>query len=171
MKIFSPNKKGFTLVEEVVSIILIGILIAAASGIMINSMRLFGHYVISMNAQEKGIAVMEQLEGHIRYASKITSDESLATGTYVVKLAVQENDGTYTFKAGDNTLCNLGGFDVKCTFTPDSSAGTVKADLDVYRYGTVYYSDSHTIKVKNSTAVAFSGECTLDSGIYIVNLE
>ena len=61
MRRIEKNRKGFTLAEEVVTVLLIGILVASASAILLNAMRIFCQNVIMFNAQSKGIAVMEQL--------------------------------------------------------------------------------------------------------------
>ena len=41
MRKLVKNRKGFTLAEEVVTVLLIGILVASASGILLNAMRIF----------------------------------------------------------------------------------------------------------------------------------
>ena len=40
MRKLVKNRKGFTLAEEVVTVLLIGILVASASGILLNAMRI-----------------------------------------------------------------------------------------------------------------------------------
>lgn len=76
MRKLVKNRKGFTLAEEVVTVLLIGILVASASGILLNAMRIFCQNVIMFNAQSKGIAVMEQLESHLAYAKTIGQQET-----------------------------------------------------------------------------------------------
>ena len=71
MRRIEKNRKGFTLAEEVVTVLLIGILVASASAILLNAMRIFCQNVIMFNAQSKGIAVMEQLEDRLNYAKEI----------------------------------------------------------------------------------------------------
>ena len=51
MRKLVKNRKGFTLAEEVVTVLLIGILVASASGILLNAMRIFCQNVIMFNAQ------------------------------------------------------------------------------------------------------------------------
>ena len=41
MRRIEKNRKGFTLAEEVVTVLLIGILVASASAILLNAMRIF----------------------------------------------------------------------------------------------------------------------------------
>ena len=53
MRKLVKNRKGFTLAEEVVTVLLIGILVASASGIIVNACRIFCMYVIMVNAQYK----------------------------------------------------------------------------------------------------------------------
>lgn len=40
MRRIEKNRKGFTLAEEVVTVLLIGILVASASAILLNAMRI-----------------------------------------------------------------------------------------------------------------------------------
>lgn len=46
MRRIEKNRKGFTLAEEVVTVLLIGILVASASAILLNAMRIFCQNVI-----------------------------------------------------------------------------------------------------------------------------
>lgn len=59
------NRKGFTLAEETITVLLIGILIVSASGILLSAMRFFCRNVITLTAQTKGLAVMEQLQENL----------------------------------------------------------------------------------------------------------
>lgn len=82
MRKFSKNQKGFTLAEEIVTVVLIGVLIVMASGILMNAMRIFCRNVITLTAQEKGIAVMEQLERNLEYATDIKSVENAKISSF-----------------------------------------------------------------------------------------
>lgn len=182
MKRIAPNKKGFTLVEEVVSVVLIGILILSASGIMMSTLRIFTRNVITLNAQEKGIAVMNQLEERIKYASEIGSatDETgsvqpYKTLIYVSDKKLKANVSYRQFSTGDYTkingndgivLCDLGNYDVEYT-VKKKDAGNIIVELSVKRDGTAYYSDKRTIKLLNSSAVKLSDSTVLDQSVQL----
>lgn len=166
MKNFRPNKKGFTLVEEVVSVLLIGILIVSTTGILMSSMRIFGRNVITLNSQERGIAIMNQLEEHVKYASEISSSDTDITSPYQVTLATEEAGGKYTLKSTSsfkqfsdsadktnisNVLCNLGTFKPEYTITKKTD-DTIVIDVKIYCHGGVYYSDRRTVKLMNENA-------------------
>lgn len=166
------NRKGFTLAEEVVTILLIGILVASASAILLNAMRIFCQNVIMFNAQSKGIAVMEQLEDHLAYATEISGDKSglsalahKADCAHQVLLSVGDGDDgkkelqeigyLYYSDAEDskneirNVLCKLGNFDADIDV--QSSAGnSVVVTVKIKRNDTVYYSEERTVALKNS---------------------
>ena len=136
MRRIEKNRKGFTLAEEVVTVLLIGILVASASAILLNAMRIFCQNVIMFNAQSKGIAVMEQLEDRLNYAKEIggsyggISDISRkADCAHQVLLSVKDDDDgkkelvedgyLYYSDAEDskneihNVLCKLGNYDAE----------------------------------------------------------
>ena len=167
------NRKGFTLAEEVVTVLLIGILVASASAILLNAMRIFCQNVIMFNAQSKGIAVMEQLEDHLAYATEISGDKSglsalahKADCAHQVLLSVGDGDDgkkelqeigyLYYSDAEDSkneirnvVLCKLGNFDADIDV--QSSAGnSVVVTVKIKRNDTVYYSEERTVALKNS---------------------
>lgn len=179
MKRIAPNKKGFTLVEEVVSVVLIGILILSASGIMMSTLRIFTRNVITLNAQEKGIAVMNQLEERIKYASEVGSatDETGSVQPYKTLIYIDDQklkaDVSYRqFSTGDytkipgNVLCDLGNYDVEYT-VKKKDADNIIVDLKVKRDGTAYYSDKRTIKLLNSSAVKLADSTVLDQSVQL----
>lgn len=165
MKNFRPNKKGFTLVEEVVSVLLVGILIVSTTGILMSTMRIFIRNVLSLNSQERGIAVMNQLEEHIKYASEISSANDI-TSPYSVTLSMKETDGKYTLESDSsfkqfsdsadttdihNVLCNLGTYEPEYTIEKKSN-DTIEINVKIYCHGDVYYSDRRTVKLMNENA-------------------
>ena len=67
----TKNLKGFTLVEEVVSLFILSILILVASGMMIAAMRVYSVNVKTQSAQNKGQYVYDLLDDKLTYASGI----------------------------------------------------------------------------------------------------
>ena len=65
----SKNLKGFTLVEEVVSLFILSILILVASGMMISAMRVYSVNVKTQSAQNKGQYVYDLLSNKLTYSS------------------------------------------------------------------------------------------------------
>lgn len=193
MKRFSANKKGFTLVEEVVAVVLIGILILASAGMMIGAMRVLGRNVITLNAQEKGMAVMRQLEDHLKYADTISDSETAEylACPYQTKLTVEESSGEYSLMAdayfdqyagngtpatGTNVLCHLGGFETKYTvklMAADPTAGTpeqAEVYVSVFRNGTQYYAERRNIELKNDPVLS-GAEIKEDQIMYVGSME
>lgn len=189
MKKIRPNKKGFTLVEEVVSVLLIGILIVSASGIMMSSLRIFARNVITLNAQERGIAVMNQLEEHIKYAKEISSAATdTLSSPYQVELTLKKDANEYYLNSKskfkqysdiseltsiDNKLCSLGTF--KPEYTISKAPGSVNAvviDVKVYCRGSVYYSDKRTVRLMNKNAnVMITSAVSQSDTLYIGSIE
>lgn len=170
MKRFSVNKKGFTLVEETVTIVLIGILILASMGIVLSTMRILTHNIITLNAQEKGIAVMQQLEEQLKYADEagIPSDFLSSACPYQTQISVHESSGEYSLSAdtafeqyageaaasGTNILCDLGSFEAQYTVTFTASPARAEVYVSILRDGTRYYAERRTIELKNDPAVS-----------------
>lgn len=167
MKKFAKNQKGFTLAEEVVTVVLIGILVVTASGILMSAMRIFCRNVITITAQEKGIAVMEQLEENLEYAKEIKAVSTSGTNPYQVKLSLKDEDGkqylsaettlkyssTDTGHTADNQVCKLGAYRASYT-VKETGTDQVEIFLKISRNGTVYYSDLRTVVLKNSPEIS-----------------
>lgn len=193
------NRKGFTLAEEVVTVLLIGILVASASAILLNAMRIFCQNVIMFNAQSKGIAVMEQLEDRLNYAKEIESskyDVSAITHSadcaHQVLLSIEpdkngkkqlvEKGYLYYSDAEDsrseinNVLCKLGNYDAKIVIKKGDN-NTVIIDVRISRDNTVYYSEERTVKLKNNVVLPGTGDTIIDTSkatskiLYIGSLE
>ena len=190
------NRKGFTLAEETITVLLIGILIVSASGILLSAMRFFCRNVITLTAQTKGLAVMEQLQENLEYAKDIqvqsgtdfpAGDENCAyqmllwtdqdpdSGDYVLKASEKiqySNDPPVYSSASENDICKLGKY--QALITVNGSGNTIVIHLEIQRYGTTYYSENRTILLKNSLSSA--GEVHYssagpDSKLYINCLE
>lgn len=199
MRKLVKNRKGFTLAEEVVTVLLIGILVASASGILLNAMRIFCQNVIMFNAQSKGIAVMEQLEDRLNYAKEIESskcDVSAITHStdcaHQVLLSIEpdekgkkqlvEKGYLYYSDAEDsrteinNVLCKLGNYDAKIVIKKDSN-NTVIVDVRILRGNTVYYSEERTVELKNNVVLSGTDDTIIDTSketskiLYIGSLE
>lgn len=178
MRRIEKNRKGFTLAEEVVTVLLIGILVASASAILLNAMRIFCQNVIMFNAQSKGIAVMEQLEDRLNYAKEIggsyggISDISRkADCAHQVLLSVKDDDDgkkelvedgyLYYSDAEDskneirNVLCKLGNYDAEIDLK-SGSGNTAVLTVRIKRNDTVYYSEERTVALKNSSVTVIT---------------
>lgn len=185
MKKVSKNRNGFTLAEEVVTVMLVAILIATSSGILIHAMRFFCQNILTLTAQQKGIAVMDQLTEHLTYATEISTTGTFGTNPYQVQLTMTEDDGKHCLTADvcvkyasdggtvntTNQICSLGGYDAQYTVTGNAGESQVTIDLSITKSETTYYSDRRTIAIQNlSNAAAFSYSSTAGS-LYIESLE
>ena len=166
MRRIEKNRKGFTLAEEVVTVLLIGILVASASAILLNAMRIFCQNVIMFNAQSKGIAVMEQLEDRLNYAKEIGG-----SCAHQVLLSVKDDDDgkkelvedgyLYYSDAEDskneihNVLCKLGNYDAEIDLK-SGSGNTAGLTVRIKRNDTVYYSEERTVALKNSSVTVIT---------------
>ena len=181
MRNFSKNKKGFTLAEEVISLLLVSILIVTASGILVSQMRIFARNVITLTAQQKGVALMEQLADDLEYATGISDSGEPNSDPYQLVLEMT-TDGLYetvnmkyssTETSGhttSNLICKMGNYDAAYDLTYDSTAQTIVVYLQVSRGGTVYYSERRTVALKNTPTVNFTSfDSTSD--LYIACLE
>ncbi len=192
MRNFSKNKKGFTIAEEIISLLLVSILIVTASGILTSQMRIFSRNIITVTAQQKGIALMEQLVDDLEYA-KIISDTELTDTSYPYHVAVylESNSGdsylkkdvdikyssSGSYNSATNTVCNLGSYTASYELTYDDTNETIVVDLAVQKSGTTYYSEKRTVALKNSPTVSFASSLSADCStsksnmLYIAGLE
>lgn len=188
MKKVFKNQKGFTLAEEVVTILLVGILITAASGILLNAMRIFCQNVITLTAQEKGIAVMQQLDENLEYAKEINTEATSGTNPYQMELYT-ETDGEKNYltvktnlkyskddttgHSATNRVCSLGAYEAIYTINGSSGTNQVVVDLKINRHGTTYYSERRTIELKNITiaGTGFFYDSEHGGSLYIEGLE
>lgn len=181
------NKRGFTLAEEVVNILLISILVASASAIIINCMRMMSRNIISAAAQSRGIAVMNLLDDKLRYAYKIDtadlSKESKSTFSYVDKLYVDggyvydnvyrknKDDGSLTDK-GANKICKIGSYQIDYQVEIEDNSNVYKVTVIVKKSGNIYYSDYREITNKNGNSVKkITYSSSTDDGLYIASIE
>lgn len=188
MKTTSKNRKGFTIAEEVITVLLISILVAAATGILSYAMRIFCRNVISLTAQTKGHAVMEQLEDHLEYAMDISASSPITSekAAYTVAIYPAEVSGDHvlmsvgTLKnsssdtAGtstSNTLCKMGSYHAAYVITVDGGTHLATIDLKIDRNGTVYYSEKRTVELKNYTGSNVTYDSSAGGSLYIGNLE
>ncbi len=169
------NVKGFTLAEEVITVILIGILVVAASGILINAIRIFSMNVISLNAQAKGIAVMDQLADNLTYAKEVNAvddknDFPTTTNSYQMILYPKtDTNGNYLYAntqlkytsgsvwqaPADNKLCVLNSFEAEYVIQVDSAnSGFAEIQLQVKRHDRTWYSEHRTVELKNNPFAA-----------------
>ena len=142
MRRIEKNRKGFTLAEEVVTVLLIGILVASASAILLNAMRIFCQNVIMFNAQSKGIAVMEQLEDRLNYAKEIGG-------------SLYYSDAEDSKNEIHNVLCKLGNYDAEIDLK-SGSGNTAVLTVRIKRNDTVYYSEERTVALKNSSVTVIT---------------
>lgn len=131
------NLKGFTLVEEVVSLVILSILILVASGMMIAAMRVYSVNVKTQSAQEKGKYVYELLDDKLTYSSGFTYSDgtngvfSPENETYykggVVKKYFTDNDEYQYIKVDENGVSY--GYGLGYDGIPDA------ADIQTYDFG------------------------------------
>ena len=107
----TKNLKGFTLVEEVVSLFILSILILVASGMMIAAMRVYSVNVKTQSAQNKGQYVYDLLDDKLTYASGIQYQTIKETDGETEISPLDPPNETY-FKGGemkkifeDNEVC------------------------------------------------------------------
>lgn len=194
MKKIRKNQKGFTLAEEVITVLLISILIAAAGGILINAMRIFSQNVMTLTAQEKGIAVMDQLEENLVYAKQLDQVADANTffedtdvrnepyqmnldisGDYVVihsRAVFSSVDEDTNSNQVENKVCKLGNYEIAYTLEKSAGDDDIVIYLQVKRYDHVYYSERRTVVLKNDpTSEAFSYDSSSGRYLHIGSIE
>ena len=177
MRRIEKNRKGFTLAEEVVTVLLIGILVASASAIASHRGGAFIHPDENIFRQAR-TRVMEQLEDRLNYAKEIggsyggISDISRkADCAHQVLLSVKDDDDgkkelvedgyLYYSDAEDskneihNVLCKLGNYDAEIDLK-SGSGNTAVLTVRIKRNDTVYYSEERTVALKNSSVTVIT---------------
>lgn len=193
MRKLKKNQKGFTLAEELVTVILIGVLVTTASGILMNALRIFSRNVITLNAQAKGIAVMDQLADHLTYAEKIDTASTFSNDEdcpYQIMLYPGTTDGKHYLyaksslkfeknetaheSAAPNVLCTLGAYSAEYTITQDGVDYAV-IELKINRHGSTWYSEKRTVFLANQPFPAdgsvFSYSSTSGGMLHIGSIE
>lgn len=183
MRKFSKNKKGATLAEEIIVILLLTILISAATGIIMNQMRVFAHNALTLSAQQRGTAIMDELVDDLQYAviikdTDFTEDDDTTGLSSLEQLSMaEENDGNILQKVSDlkfsesegnavtltNAACELGNYDATFELAYDPSAQTMQVTVTVSRSGSTYYRSSRNITLKNAGVDGFSVSLTNDA--------
>lgn len=115
----TKNLKGFTLVEEVVSLFILSILILVASGMMIAAMRVYSVNVKTQSAQNKGQYVYDLLDDKLTYASGIQYQTIKETDGETEISPLNPPNETY-FKGGE----------VKKIFEDDEVCQNITVDKD-----------------------------------------
>lgn len=198
MRSWKKNQKGFTLAEEVITVLLVSILVVSATGIIMNAIRIFSMNVISLNAQAKGIAVMDELTDNLTYANKISTasnkdnfsdDDTDKTNSYQMilysgsdsttgkkylygntKVKNTSTDTWSSISSADNKLCDLGSFDVSYQISVTGDYAVI--DLKVNRSSKTWYSEKRTIALKNHPPVdGFTYDSTAGGYLYISSIE
>ena len=185
MKKRKKNLKGFTLAEEVITVILIGILIVTATGILMSAIRIFSQNVISLNAQARGIAVMDQLTDNLTYAKKLETVNSISAFSADAANPCSYEMILYPETTGDNNslssntwqtpvqnkLCQLNSYEVEYNIEANGSFAVIK--LEVKRHGKTWYTEHRTIELKNDplNGSTFTYTSTGGEYLYIGSLE
>lgn len=169
MRKFEVNKKGLTLAEEIVNLVLLTILIVLAIGTISSQMRIFAQDACALAAQQKGVAMMEQLVADVKYSSILTTSEDDDTDsysdTYPYELTVyleEDDDDNYlseelvvdSTQTVTNKVCRLGSYDAFYSITVDEDNTTATIYLSIEKSGTVYYTERRTVELKNGASVA-----------------
>jgi prepilin-type N-terminal cleavage/methylation domain-containing protein len=133
------NKKGFTLVEEVVSLLILSILILVASGMLLAAFRIYSGNVKTQQAQAKGQYIYNLLDEKLTYAvgvevqtTKFDSANKPSTNVYQ-EIDIANGEISNIFYENGNTITNdsydIGNnFDVEIsldfTSTPSAAAAS-----------------------------------------------
>jgi type II secretory pathway component PulJ len=185
-----------TLLEEVIAMLLVGILIVTVSGMLLSTMRILTRNVMTLGAQERGLAVMEQLENHLEYAMEIQTTGLTDSSPYQVTLYLAEEDDKQLLKAeskldsyangsfatATNTLCDLGKYAVQITVSSaNADASALSIFVQVSRNGTAYYTEQREVALQNkgrdgfvsgiSASTSYTMDATNRQKLYIGSLE
>lgn len=175
------NKKGATLAEEIIVILLLTILIAAATGIIMNQMRVFAHNAVTLAAQQRGTAIMDELVDDLQYAVIIKdtnftdTDDTVGLSSLEALSMGQDEDGAnilqkvtnlkYSESEGNaveltNAACELGNYTATYELEYNPTAQSMLIKVTVFRSGDTYYSSWRSITLKNAGVSNFSVSLT-----------
>lgn len=150
----TKNLKGFTLVEEVVSLFILSILILVASGMMIAAMRVYSVNVKTQSAQNKGQYVYDLLDDKLTYASGIQYQKIGETET------LNPQNETY-FKGGemkkifeDNEVCQ--------NITVDKNGITNSFNNKKIEFGQYNVDVSLELETQTTTAASASADNSMN---------
>lgn len=142
--IWLKNKKGFTLVELIVTFVLIGIIFVVGYNLFSPGLRNFGRQTDNVDNQTRARQVTRDITQEVRKTDPesidIENDKSISVG-----------DVTYTFQEDTNTLLKNGNVFV----------------TGIKSFSTKWDDDGKAILLEITTLANTSHEITLSSPIYI----
>lgn len=156
----TKNLKGFTLVEEVVSLFILSILILVASGMMIAAMRVYSVNVKTQSAQNKGQYVYDLLDDKLTYASGIQYQTIKETDGETEISPLDPPNETY-FKGGemkkifeDNEVCQ--------NITVDKNGITNSFNNKKIEFGQYNVDVSLELETQTTTAASASADNSMN---------
>lgn len=156
----TKNLKGFTLVEEVVSLFILSILILVASGMMIAAMRVYSVNVKTQSAQNKGQYVYDLLDDKLTYASGIQYQTIKETDGETEISPLDPQNETY-FKGGemkkifeDNEVCQ--------NITVDKNGITNSFNNKKIEFGQYNVDVSLELEAQTTTAASASADNSMN---------
>lgn len=163
------SKKGFTLVELMIGLVVFMFLVGAATSIIMVSFNIYARSAVRNHAQQKGDEIYSLIESRLTYAANltITTDESTLEG------AAEPYTCIYIPSYGDrvcigNTIpanseavspSELEGLTVKVKIRQGSGDDVLTLAVEIFRDSEAVYSHTGSVMMMNANNAAVSEYC------------
>lgn len=160
------DKRGMTLIEMIISLVILSILMTSTLGMITSSMSIFSSTSLAALDRMVGNSVYQTLESSLRYATHLTisntPDTTLTSQSfYVGNVDAATNSGSVMYRAeGDTNYLSLyspefyGNRSVQYSVTEVGSDGRhVKITVKIFRDGEAVYTKEATIKCVNLSLI------------------
>lgn len=170
--------KGFTLVEVMVSLVIVSILIAMSSVMIIASLNMLGKNAQIRDAQNNANSVYNLIEKKLEYAVEVNitpgGEKNSVTGAYTEKIYI--NDGAVVIncdptdksnsadRINKSTVCSkqmLRGADIDISFSRGTQKESIFLSVKIKRDEQVIYERSGEIPFLNYSYITDENFCSL----------
>ena len=175
------DKRGMTLIEMIISLVILSILMTSTLGMITSSMSIFTSTTVAALDRMVGNSVYQTLENSLKYATHLTISETAdATRTsqsfYVKVTDPDTNSGDLQYRAEGDSYLSLYNSEFYGNRTIQYSVEEVGSDnrhvkitVKIFREGKVVYTKDAVIKCINLAIVSGADDNSIDNKVTSAN--
>ncbi len=175
------DKRGMTLIEMIISLVILSILMTSTLGMITSSMSIFTSTSMAAIDRMVGNSVYQTLESSLKYATHLTisetADPERTSQSFYVSISDPDtNSGTIMYRAEGDDYLSLynsefyGGRTIQYSVEEVGSDNRhVKITVNIYREGKVVYTKDSVIKCINLALVSGADDNSIDNKVTSTN--